>query len=157
MLALGIEYRNYARFMKLMPYADAMMDGSYTIGMPQSRLIERDIMFSTDFVTQAALCLQELDPEPPAGSPRHEFGAEPFFEVMLPARGTVPERRVIGELVRIGGGWEAWIRHEENLARICRCKDREQAVGYLSKYKEQRIKDDGGRDVSAVESPPSVQ
>lgn len=150
-LALGIEYRRYAKFMKLMPEVDAMMDGSYVVSEPQSGLNARDIMFSTDFVTQAALHLQELDPDPPAGGSPQAFSSEPFFTVMLPARGNVSERRVLGELAQIGRGWEAWIRRETTVVRIYRGENHEHAVGYLRNWKEQRIKQDGGTDLSAAE------
>ena len=89
MLALGIDYRQFARFKKVTPDVDGMMDGSNVVDTPRSEPSERDLVFATDFVTQAALRLRELDPNPPAGGVEHPFRSEPAFSVMLPAHGTL--------------------------------------------------------------------
>jgi len=149
MLALGFEYRSLARFRKVTPDVDGMMDGSNTIDRAHTALDKRDVMFAIDFVTRAALRLRELDPNPPQGGVIYGFQYTPHFRVILPAHGTAPERPVNGALTEIGGGWEAWIFHGADLARVWRGDTRDAAIAYLDKYKAQRIQD-GGRDASAA-------
>jgi hypothetical protein len=145
MLALGIEYRQFARFKKVTPYVDGMADGSNVVGTPQTVPSERDLVFAMDFVTQAALRLRELDPDPPPGGVEHPFSSEPAFAVMLPLPGNAPNRLVTGRLTELGGGFEAWIFYGDGLARIWRGDSRGAAVAYLKKYREGRIQD-GGKD-----------
>jgi hypothetical protein len=156
MLALGIEYRQFAKFKKVTPYVDGMMDGSSVVGTPKARPSERDIMFATDFVTQAALRLRELDPDPPRGTSEQPFRSEPAFAVTLPPHDTAPERAVTGRLTEIGSGFEAWIFHGDHLARAWRGKGRDAAVAYLNEYREDRIRD-GGKEFDASSSNPTGQ
>jgi hypothetical protein len=106
MLALGVEYRSFARFKKLTPHVEAMMDGSKTMDEYTTVPTEREVLFAIDFVTQAALRLRELDSKLRPDNKEHEFESSPHFAVALPAHGTAPERIVSGLLTAIGGGWE---------------------------------------------------
>ena len=151
MLALGVEYRSLARFRKVTPDVDGMMDGSNTIDRTDTALNKRDVMFAIDFVTQAALRLREIDTNPPQGGAIYDFQSSPHFSVILRAHGTAPERPVNGVLAEIGGGCEAWIFHGADLARVWRGDTRDAAIAYLDKYKAQRIQD-GARDASTSPS-----
>jgi hypothetical protein len=131
MLALGVEYRSLARFRKITPDVNGMMDGSNTVDQADTVLNKRDVMFVIDFVTRAALRLREIDPNPPQAGTTHSFHSTPHFSVILPAHGTAPERPVNGALTEIGGGWEAWIFHGADLARVWRGDTRDAAIAYL--------------------------
>ena len=148
MLALGIEYRQFARFRNVTPRIVAMADGSHFIaGEPRQTLTSRDSLFAVDFVIKAALRLREIDPQPPDSAVETPFESQSVFTIAMPGRGPATAYRVEGFLTRIGGGLEAWIRHGKRLDRIKRGGSREEIVEYLSNYKHSHIRG-GGAETS---------
>jgi hypothetical protein len=140
MVAIGLEYREFVRFGRVMPYVDRMMDGSAIIGESSKSLpSEQDIRVATDFATEAGLRLQELDSSPPRHAGDHLFSIEPLYDVGMP-RKNKPELKLSASLVQIGGGFEGWIFHDDVLARVSRHeKNRDEVLNYLEQYKKERV------------------
>ena len=146
MLALGVEYRQFARFSNITPKVLAMADGSHVIAGPSRQTpTNRDILFAIDFVIRVALRLREIDPQPPDSSGDKLFDSQPDFVIVVPGRSAATNRRVSGYLTQIGGRYEAWIRCGERLDRIRRGESREEIVRYLSDYRQREIQR-GGAD-----------
>jgi hypothetical protein len=62
MMALGIDFRRYLRFMTLMPTIHWFAGGNYQIDdMGNSRRNAETIQFCIDFMIESALCLSEFD------------------------------------------------------------------------------------------------
>ena len=149
MLALGLEYRQFVRFRRIVPEVSGMMDQSRTVAAPANDIVEADIFFAVDFVTQAALRFREIEPVPePVDIREHRFSLATMFSVAMTDKAAGVDRPITGALTEIGGGFEAWIFHGEWLARVWRGEGRDAAVQYLERYRGQRIKD-GAKDLSA--------
>ena len=142
MLTLGVEYRQFARFRGVTPRIVAMADGSYIVAGDTRRPppTSGDIVFAIDFTITAALRLREIDPDPPNGGNESPFESKLVFRVVRPnhrKRGTRVD--ITGFMTRIGGGFEAWIRHGEELGRMKPGGSEEEVVRYLRECKQREI------------------
>ena len=145
MLTLGIEYRQFARFRDVTPSIIAMADGSLVVRTDSRRTpTGRDVLFAIDFAIQAALRLREIDPEAPDSAGTAPFQSERVFAISMPGRNRANGYQIHGFLTEIGGGFEAWIRHDGRLERIRRGENRPKTEEYLEDYKRRRLQNSGG-------------
>lgn len=70
MLALGIDYRRYARFQLHVPFVTQTMDGTYHLhgkyGHGRQGPTKEDVQYCIDFVVEAAIHLREFDYDVPS-------------------------------------------------------------------------------------------
>ena len=140
MLALGIEYRQFARFRDVTPTICGALDGSHVVaGTSRRTPTKRDVLFAIDFVIKAALRLREIDPQPPDSAAATPFHSQLSFSIAMPGRGSASTHRIKGSLIQIGGGFEAWICRDQRLDRMMRGESREEVVGYLNRVRQREI------------------
>lgn len=139
-LTLGVEYRQFARFRGVTPKIVAMADGSCIVADDTRRpRTNGDIVFAIDFTITAALRLREIDPDPPNGGSELPFESKPVFRVVRPNHRRRTRMNTTGLMMRIGGGFEAWIRHGEELGRMKPGGSEEEVMRYLRECKQREI------------------
>ena len=140
MLTLGVEYRQFARFRGVTPKIVAMADGSYLVVDDMRRSpTSGDILFAIDFAITAALRLREIDPDPPNGGSELPFESKLVFRVVRSSHREGTRVDITGLMTRIGGGFEAWIRHGEGLGRMKPGGSEDEVVRYLRECKQREI------------------
>lgn len=140
MLALGIEYRQFAKFRGTTPRIEAIGDGAYAVvGDMRRQPTNADIVFAIDFTIAAALRLREIDPDPPLGGSELPFESKEVFRLVRPSGGDGAEVVTTGLMARIGGGFEAWIRRGEELSEIKPGSSEEDVVSYLRGSRRREI------------------
>ncbi|MCY4660972.1 MAG: hypothetical protein OXF93_14325 [Acidobacteria bacterium] len=144
MLALGIEYRRFARFTTVTPRPESAISGArILLSNRRESPTDRDTLFAIDFVIQAALRLREVDPDPPTDTPALPFSSDTEFAVATRRRHVTTTR---GCVTQIGGIFEAWIFEGDALHRVMPSSDKKEALTLLRKYRQKALQN-GATDV----------